>query len=1142
VDFVAVVDQVITLLRQRGRVTYRTLQLQFTLDDEQLAALKDELLYSQPHVVDEAGRGLVWTGDTGATPALSPSPPSSASSALPHTQTVQGARLSDDHAAPEAERRRLTVLFCDLVDSTPLASQLDPEDYREVVRAYQAACAEVIQQFDGHIAQLLGDGLLVYFGYPQAHEDDAPRAVRTGLGMVETMGTLNVPLEQKYNVRLAVRIGIHTGLAVVSEMGGSGRQEQLALGETPNIAARLQGLAAPDTVVISEATSQLIRGYFVCQALGTQGLKGVSQPLMVYQVLRESEAQTPLDVAATRGLTPLVGRDSEVTVLRERWAQVKDGIGQVVLLTGEAGIGKSRLVHALKEHLAAESYTRIECRCSSYYQHTALYPVSDVLERMLSFRRDEAPEEKVQRLEVALAQYRLALQETVPLFAALLSLPLSDERDPPLQLTPQRQRQKTLEAIVAIVLELAERQPVLFVVEDLHWVDPSTLELLDLLITQGPTAAILTLVTYRPEFQPPWGSRTHFTPLALQRLPRPQVEAMIERITGGTSLPPEVTQHVVINTDGVPLFVEELTKMVLESGWLREQEGHYALTGPLPPLAIPATLHGSLMARLDRLGPVKAIVQLGATLGRTFSYDLLHAVAPLEEGSLQHGLRQLVEAELLYQRGVPPQATYHFKHGLIQEAAYQSLLKSTRQQYHQRIAQVLEVQFPETIETKPELLAHHYTVAGLVELAIDYWHKAGQYAVRRSAHLEAISHLEKALELLQTLPDTLERAQQELDVQLTLGIPLSATRGYAVPEVAHIYTRAQALCQRMGETPQLIPALLGLWRFYLLRAEVVKARELAEQCLLLLQRVDDPTRLIVAHDALGETLVFLGDFVQARAHLERATALYDPQKRRSPRALTDPGVSSLALLAGALWMLGYPAQALQRSTEALRLAEAPAHPYILASTLVMAAYIPHLCRDVRTTQVQAEAVVTLATAQGFPFWLADATIFVGWAQAAQGRGAEGLAQIQHGMAARQALGLELARPVHLTMLAEAYENVGQPAAGLTVLAEALTRVDTTRERWWEAELHRLRGELLLALSAESHTEAETCFQQALTVARRQQAKSWELRAAISLSHLWQRQGKRAEAYELLAPIYGWFTEGLDTANLQEAKALLEALA
>ena len=539
-DFVAVVDQVIALLRQRGRVTYRTLQLQFTLDDAQLAALKDELLYSQPHVVDDAGRGLVWTGDTDATPALSPSPPSSAASALPPTQTGQRTRPSADHPAPEAERRQLTVLFCDLVDSTALSSQLDPEDLREMVRAYQATCAEVIQRFDGHIAQYLGDGLLVYFGYPQAHEDDAQRAVRTGIGIVEAMDTLNRRLGQRHGVRLAVRVGIHTGLVVVGEMGGSGRQEQLALGETPNIAARLQGLAAPDTVVISAATQRLIQGYFTCHALGGQTLKGVATPLQVHQVVRATEVQQRFDIAAARGLTPLVGREHEVGLLRERWAQVQAGRGHIVVLSGEAGIGKSRLVQVVKDEIIGATALRIEYRCSPDRQHSALSPVIAHLERVLAWRQDDTPEDRLRKLEEALRPSPLPLAEVVPLLAALLSVPLPEDRYPPLTLTPQRQKQKTLEALLTWLLALTEQQPVLFVVEDLHWIDPSTLEFLTLLVEQGPTARLLTLLTCRPEFQPPWGLRTHLTPIALQRLPQPQVEAMIARVTGGKALPPEV--------------------------------------------------------------------------------------------------------------------------------------------------------------------------------------------------------------------------------------------------------------------------------------------------------------------------------------------------------------------------------------------------------------------------------------------------------------------------------------------------------------------------------------------------------------------------------------------------------------------------
>jgi class 3 adenylate cyclase/predicted ATPase len=1143
VDFVAVVDQVIALVRQRGRVTYRTLQLQFTLDDAQLAALKDELLYSQPHVVDDAGRGLVWTDDTGATPTLAPSPPSSASAALPHTQTGHGARLSADHAAPEAERRQLTVLFCDLVDSTALSSQLDPEDWRDVVRAYQTTCAEVIQRFDGHIAQYLGDGLLVYFGYPQAHEDDAQRAVRTGLGIVEAMATLNSRLGQKQGVRLAVRVGLHTGLVVVGEMGGGGRQEQLALGDTPNIAARIQGLAAPDTMVISAATQRLIEGYFTCHALGAQTLKGVATPLQVHQVVGATEVQQRFDVAAARGLTPLVGREHEVSILRDRWAQAQAGRGHIVVLSGEAGIGKSRLVQVVKDEMIGATALRIEYRCSPYHQHSALYPVIAHLERVLAIRQDDTPEDRLRKLEEALRPSPLPLAEAVPLFAALLAVPLPAVY-PSLTLTPQRQRQKTLEALLTWLLVLTEQQPVLFIVEDLHWIDPSTLEFLTLLVDQGPTARLLTLLTCRPEFQVPWGWRTHLTPMALQRLPQSQVEAMIARVTGGKALPPEVVTQVVAKTAGVPLFVEELTKTVLESGLLWETERSYELTGPLPPLAIPTTLHDSLMARLDRLATVKAVAQLGAVLGRTFPYELLQAVTPLDEAPLQQALAQLVEAELLYQRGVPPQATYLFKHALIQDAAYQSLLKSTRQQYHQRIAQVLETQFPTSVETQPELVAQHYTAAGCAEQAVRYWQRAGEQASERSANLEAISHFTTGIELLKTLPETPEHTQHALTLYIGLGAALLVTKGHAAPEVEHTYTQARVLCQQVGETPELAQVLFGLWRYYIALPQLRMARELGETLLILAQRSDAPSLSIIAFYALGLPSLYLGALPTARQHLEEAIARYTSDQRRAPvfRIGQDPGVACRVYAAMILWLLGYPAQALARLHDALALAHALSHPYSLAFARSWAAIVSQCRRDVPAVHEQAEAAVALSTEQGFPFWVAMGTIFRGWALAMQGQGEEGMAQVRQGTTAWRATGATLGIPTFYTLLAEVADHLGHAEDGLQALAEAQSLVEQQEERWWEAEVYRLRGVLLLRQPGTPQAEAETCFQQALEVASRQEAKSLELRAAMSLARLWQQQGKRAEACDLLAPIYGWFTEGFDTADLQEAKALLDALA
>jgi TOMM system kinase/cyclase fusion protein len=1133
-DFYAVLDQVVDLLRRRGRVSYRALKRQFALDDAYLDDLKVEIIEVQQLAVDQAGTMLVWTGDGGPRPE----PP-------PHLPGAQEPQPRAEPHAPDAERRQLTVLFCDLVDSTVLASQLDPEEWREVVRAYQDTCAKVIARYEGHVAQYLGDGLLVYFGYPLAHEDDAPRAVRAGLGMVEAMGQLNARLSQEHGVQLDVRLGIHTGLVVVGDVGGGARQEQLALGETPNVAARLQGLAAPNAVVISATTLALLGGFFACQALGPQLLKGIAQPLEVYQVQYESTARTRLEAAGGSGLTPLVGREPEVALLLERWAQVKDGLGQVVLLSGEAGIGKSRLVQVLTAQVTTEPQAWLTpCQCSPYYQNTALYPMIELLERVvLQFEREEPPQQKLEKLEGFLVQYGLELPEAVPLFASLFSLPLSS-RYAPLTLSPEQQKQRTLHAILTILLRRAAQQPVLFVMEDLHWVDPTTLELLSLLVDQGPTARILALFTCRPDFSPPWTGRSHVTQVMLSRLPRRQAAEMIDRVAHRKALPPEVVEQVVGKTDGVPLFVEELTKMVLESGLLQEREARYVLTGPLPPLAIPATLHDSLMARLDRLATVKGLAQLGATLGREFAYDLLQAVSPWDEGTLQQGLHQLVAAEFLYQQGLPPQATYRFKHALIQDASYQSLLRSTRQQYHQRIAEVLKARFPELCETQPELLAHHYTGAGLTEIAVHYWHHAGQRASERSAHVEAIAHLRQGLVLLQTLPETPARLQHEVDLLITLGAALRATQSSAAPEVRDIYTRARQLCQHLEDPQRLITVLRGLWNYYVVRPELQTAHALGEQLLTLAQQSQDSAMLVAAHRALGVTLFYRGETSVAYTHFVQGMALYDPQEHRAAVFLygDDSGVICHSLSALTLWLLGYPDQGPARSQEAVTLAQQIAHPFSLGYALSFATMVHQFRREGRFTQERAEATIILTTEQGFPLWRARGAMLRSWALAHQGQAQEWSEQLTQGLRAHRATGSELLLSYFLAILADAHGIRGEPEAGLTALAEALALVDTTGERWYESELYRLKGVLLLQQSSDHQAEAETCFAQAMTIAQSQQAKSWELRATTSLAKLWLQQGKRAEARELLAPIYSWFTEGFDTADLQEAKTLLEELA
>ena len=958
VDFVAVVDQVIVLLRQRGRMTYRTLQRQFQLDDDALHDLTDEILYAHPEVRDDAGRGLVWTGDT-------ETPVSPASSSPLHAPPPAAS------SPPEAERRQLTVLFCDLVDSTALASQLDPEDLREVVRAYQDTCAKVIARFEGHIAQYLGDGLLVYFGYPLAHEDDAQRAVRAGLGIVEALGQLNARLTQERGVQLAVRLGIHTGLVVVGEVGGSTRQEQLALGETPNLAARLQGLAAPNTLVISATTLQLLGGFFACQPLGTPPLKGQAQPLAVYRVLYESMARSRLEAVGSTGWTPLVGREQESALLLERWAQVKEGVGQVVLLSGEAGIGKSRLVQVLQEQVAAEPQAWLmPCQCSPYHQNTALYPMIDLLERVaLNFEREESPPQKLRKLEGFLVQYGLPLAEAVPLLAALLSLPLTADYAP-VTMAPERQKQQTLHTLLTIVLHIAAQQPVLFVMEDLHWVDPSTLELLSLLVDQGPTARILALVTFRPDFSPPWTGRAHLTQVTLPRLPRHQATELTGRVAHGKALPAEVVAQVVAKTDGVPLFVEELTKMVLESGLLHEREGRYELTGPLPPLAIPTTLHDSLMARLDRLAAVKSLAQLGATLGREFSYALLRAVAPWTEEIVHQGLHQLVAAEFLYQRGVPPQATYTFKHALIQDVAYQSLLRSTRQQYHQRIAQALEAQFPETVATQPELLAQHYTAAGLGEPAMGYWQRAGQRALQGSAYAEAVAHLTQGLAVLTTLPETPAAPPAGAGPAGGAGPGVAGHQGAAAPEVEHAYTRARALCQQVGDTPQLFPVLRGLMYYYQHRGDLQTAPNSGSSCSAW-PRPSRPGAPPARPLCAGERLVLAGRAAAARTHLTQALALYDPQAHRAlaVRYGQDLGVGSRGVWPGrsGCWAIrSRPCSTARRHAPWRRRWRTPIAWCWRWSGGHCASVPPRGA----AVHAQAAAAMTLATEQGFAEWVA----------------------------------------------------------------------------------------------------------------------------------------------------------------------------
>lgn len=1065
-------------------------------------------------------------------PPVSPPPP-----VLPEALSTRPAD-TEEATHPEAERRQLTVMFCDLVGSTPLAEQLDPEDLRSLLQDYQAACTKVIRRFEGHVAKYMGDGMMVYFGYPLAHEDDARRAAQAGLGILEAIGQLNLRIEQEYGVQLGVRCGAHTGPVIIGDMGEGDHFEANAIvGQTPNIAARLENVAEPNTFVVSGATWRLIKGYFQGEDLGRQELKGVSQPVSVHRVLHASGARTRVAAGAQSGLTPLVGREREIHLLHDCWQAAREGRGQAVLLGGEAGLGKSRLVQALKERVAEDSESWLtESFCSPFYQNTALYPTIETFERaILQFGRDDTPETKRGKLEGLLTQYGIPLAEGVPLFASLLSFPAGDEY-PPLDLNPMRQKQRTLDLLVHLLVTRASHQPVLFVIEDLHWADASTLELIDRILEHVPESRLLTVFTTRPEFQFLRSTDTPLHRINLARFQQTDVERMVEKVAAGKALPPEVLQQVINKTDGIPLFVEELTRMVLESGQLREAGDHYEMSAPLPSLAIPTTLHDSLMARLDRLSTVKTVAQIGAVLGREFSYELLRAVSSLSDVSLQHELAQLVEAELLYERGTPPLSSYVFKHALIQDAAYHSLLKNARQQYHRQTAEALTTSFPEEVEVNPELVAHHYTEAGERGKAVPLWYQAGQRAIQRSAIPEAFAHLNKGLELLKTLPDTQDRTQQEILLQIGLGTASIAVRGYSAPEVEQAFGRARHLCSTLGETSQIFAVLWGLWAYYVVRGEFSEAHRQGKEMLAFAERAQDRELLLEVQPVLGHNHFWTGDLAQARRVMEEGLRLYDPEKHRGHATAygQDPAVVCLSYLSWILWLQGEPDQALARSAEAIQLAEGLNHAYSLGYALAFAAFFHQMRGEYEQALKAADATLALAIDNGFPIWQADGDMVRGWARHMLGE-EDSMAQLERGLAMWDMAGARLCRTQQLGMLAEALGRSGEITAGLNVVEEARTMSRAKGESHYLAELLRLRGELLLAQSAPDEAAAEESLRQALAIAQQQGARGWELRTTLSLYRLFRQQGRAEAARPHLEEVYSYFTEGFETPDLRAAR-------
>jgi len=1034
-----------------------------------------------------------------------------------------------------AERRHLTVMLCDLVGSTALSTRLDPEDMRAVIDAYHAACARITRSYDGFLAEFRGDGILAYFGYPHAHEDDAERTVRAGLDIIAAVAGL----ETRAAEPLAVRIGIATGLVVIGDLNRGALREHTVIGDTPNLAGRLQALAAPGTIAVAASTRRLLGDLFELHDLGQQKVKGIAEPIAAWAVRGVLESESRFEAVRTR-LTDLIGRDEEIRFLIERQHLAWKGEGQIVLITGEPGIGKSRLGAALAERIVGEPYTRLRYQCSPYDTNSALRPFIAQLERAAGLKPGDTTEQRLDKLETILTLETSRIEGVAPLFATLLSIPFG-ERYPPLALSPTHQRRRTLAALLDQFEALAHRQPTLVLFEDVHWADATSLELLDLTVERVPELPVLALFTFRPEFESRWIGLPNVTTLTLGGLDRNDVESMVSRVTGGRATPPEVLKQIVDKTDGNPLFVEELTKAVLEAGILVQGADGYRLAGPLAKLAIPATLQDSLMARLDRLAPVKEIGQIGATIGREFSYSLMRVLVGRDETALKNALAQLEQAGLVFRRGEPPEAVYSFKHALVRDAAYESLLKSRRHQLHSQIARMLEEKFPEIVASQPEILAYHFTEAGLIEPATAYWLKAGQLAARRSANAETLTHLVRGLELLPGIGDPMLRNKLELLLQTSLGNSLRATEGWSIDRVKNAYTRALQLCKESGLDEHTLAPAFGLWTWNFVHGTLGEAQALAEHLVNTADNVNDSVYKVLAHEALGFTSFAQGKFVAAHAALERSISMCEDNKAGAYLDLSaqDPRVHVRLYDGMTLWLLGYPDRALRVCTDARRYADASRHPFSEVMARTISLRVHQFRGETAVVAAQANTAIALCEEHEFVHYLAMALILRGWAKAQQGEFDKGIAEIQEGLEKARATGALLFESYTLGLLADACLKNESYGKAFEYLGQVrLTLDEESCERYYAAEIYRLLGETYLR-SRQDLDLAERFLSKGLEIAREQNAKSLELRVCLSLCDLYELRRSANNYRSQLSDIYASFSEGFDTNDLVRAKARLE---
>jgi class 3 adenylate cyclase/tetratricopeptide (TPR) repeat protein len=1040
-------------------------------------------------------------------------------------------------AASLGERRQLTVMFCDLVGSTALSTLLDPEELRELIQTYRKACDGVVSRYDGNVAQYLGDGLMIYFGWPIAHEDDAERGVRSALEMVQAVKSIRAERP------LAIRIGLATGPVVVGEASRDDKAEAgLAVGETPNLAARLQAQAGSDEVFIAARTRRLVGDVFALTDLGAHLFKGISEPVRVWRVdeVRRTEGRFK---AAHSGmeLAPLVGRDEENTLLGRRWEQARSGEGQIVLISGQPGIGKSRLVQELRESIT-EAHTALHYQCSPYHLNSPLHPFIEQFEISADFGHDDAPEQRLEKLEAALVGSTAQMAESAPLFAALLSLPA--ERYPLLHLSPRKQKEKTLEALAGRIEAMARQAPVLMVVEDVHWIDPTSQELLELLAPKVLGLPVLLVMTYRLEYAPSWAGQPGVTALTLNRLDRHQGAQLVDVVTEGKALPPEVLNEILARTDGVPLFVEELTKSLLESGRLREDGDHYALQGSLAALAIPESLRDSLMARLDRLGPVKELAQIGACIGREFSFELLERISTQRVDSLEASLETLVAAGLVTRRDPPPDATYIFKHALVQDAAYESLLKSRRSELHAKIAQVLENDFADRVTNAPEWLAHHRTQAGHFAQAIPLWRRAGTLAVGRVALKEAVAHFQKGLMLIDQLSPSRERDSLELTIREPLNAAWTGLRGWAAPEVVVNAAAILRLAESQGKAQSLLLAMWWVWTSTITQGRIADSLACVDRLLAEGGQDEDIDMRMFGHAAAMVQSFLSGHLVKSRQQTDLALAMYEPQRAERWIQLTGHDLRTFVEVYACqlMWMLGFPDQARRLSDECMAHAHADGHAFNLVWALTFSAYVFAYRREPERFLGRVGEADRLAREQGLAFiYEVSVPQALGLAELQNGRPREAISLLRQGIERWTKTGGNVRVPFVKSALAQAVALVGDPGAALELIDECLEQIERPagQERLWLAEVLRLKGWILMRQGRD--TEAETQLRASIECARRQHAKSWELRSSTTLATLMARRGQRAAARDLLSPIYGWFTEGADTKDLIEARVLLERL-